>query len=208
MDTTTSQKSVNIPYMVELGALIAIVFIMAFTPLGYIPMPGIKISLMVIPVAVGAILLGPKAGMLLGGIFGLTSVIQSMTGDGLGPMMMQISPISNIIVRLPTRMLMGWLVGVIYLAVKNSKASKLAIPVACISSPILNTIFYMTTLCALYFNKPEIQEWATQANLPVSNVFAFIAALVGFNALFEAGASLVVGTAITKALMVALKKNQ
>ena len=200
METTT--KRFEISYMVELAALVAIVFVMAFTPLGYIPMPGIKISLMVIPVAVGAILLGPSAGLVLGGVFGLTSVIQSMSGDGLGPLMMQISPISNIIVRLPTRMLMGWLVGIIYLALKNSKASKLAIPVACVASPLLNTLFYMSTL----FNRPEIQDWASAASLPVSNVFAFVSALVGFNAVFEATASFIAGSAITKALMVALKK--
>ena len=206
MNTTTT-KRFEISYMVELAALVAIVFIMAFTPLGYIPMPGIKISLMVIPVAVGAILLGPNAGLILGGVFGLTSVIQSMSGDGLGPLMMQISPISNIIVRLPTRMLMGWLVGVIYLAVKNSKARKLAIPVACVASPLLNTLFYMSTLCLLFFNRPEIQDWAAAASLPVENVFAFITALVGFNAVFEATASFIVGSTVTKALMVALKKQ-
>ena len=203
----TQTSRIGIHYMVELGALVAIVFIMAFTPLGYIPMPGIKISLMVIPIAVGAILLGPGAGALLGGVFGLTSIIQSMSGDGLGPLMMQISPISNIIVRLPTRMLMGWLVGVIYLALKDSKLKKLAVPIACISSPLLNTIFYMSTLCLLYFNRPEIQEWAQGAKLPVSNVFAFITALVGFNAVFEATASFIAGTAITKALMIALKTD-
>ena len=206
METKTQTKRFEVSYIVELGALMAIVFIMAFTPLGYIPMPGIKISLMVVPIAVGAILLGPGAGLMLGGIFGLTSIIQSMAGDGLGPLMMQISPISNIIVRLPTRMAMGWLVGVIYLAIKRSNAKIVAIPVACVSSAVLNTIFYMGALCLLYFNRPEIKEWAEAASLPTKNVVAFVTTLVGFNAVFEATASFIVGTAITKALMVALKK--
>ena len=205
MNTTTT-RHIEISYMVELGALMAIVLIMAFTPLGYIPTPLIKISLISIPVAVGAILLGPSAGLILGTIFGLTSVIQSISGDGLGPLMMQIAPISNVIVRLPTRMLMGWLTGMIYLALKDSKLRTFSIPLACLSAPLLNTILYMTTLCLLFFNKPEVQDWATSAGLPIKNVFAFVSAMVGFNAVFEATASFIIGTAVTKALMVALKK--
>ncbi len=203
----TSTKRLDIAYMVELSVLIAIVFLMAFTPLGYIPTPMIKISLMSIPVAVGAILLGPAAGLILGTVFGVTSLIQSFTGDGLGPLMVSLAPISNIIVRVPTRMLMGWLVGVIYRYLSNSKLSSLSIPISCLCAPVLNTILYMTTLCLLFFRIPEIQDWATAAGLPIDNVIAFVTAMVGFNAAFEACASLIVGTAITKALMVAMKRN-
>ena len=202
----TKTKKLDITYMVELSALIAIVFIMAFTPLGYIPTPMIKISLISIPVAVGAILLGPSAGLILGTVFGLTSIFQSYTGDGLGPLMVSIAPISNIIVRLPTRMLMGWLTGIIYKFLKDSKASAVSIPIACVSAPVLNTILYMTTLCLLFFRKPEIQNWATGLGLPIDNVIAFVTAMVGFNAVFEACASLIIGTAVSKALL-AIKKH-
>ena len=205
MNTATSRQ-LGITYIVELGTLIAIVLIMAFTPLGYIPTPMIKISLISIPVAVGAILLGPSAGLILGTIFGLTSVIQSIGGDGLGPLMMQIAPISNIIVRLPTRMLMGWLTGMIYQGLKDSKLHTVSIPVACLSAPVLNTLLYMTTLCLLFFNKPEVRDWATAAGLPIENVFAFVSAMVGFNAVFEATASFIIGTAVTKALLVVTRK--
>ncbi len=186
---------------------VAIILLMAFTPLGYIPTPMIKISLISIPVAVGAIILGPVEGLLLGTVFGLTSVYQSMAGDGLGPLMMQIAPISNIIVRLPTRMLMGWLTGMIYKALKESGIKAVSIPVACVSAPVLNTILYMTTLCVLFFNKPEVQQWATAASLPTDNVIAFVTAMVGFNALVEALASLVIGSAIAKALMTVMRNS-
>ncbi|MCR5097466.1 MAG: ECF transporter S component [Lachnospiraceae bacterium] len=186
---------------------VAIILLMAFTPLGYIPTPMIKISLISIPVAVGAIILGPVEGLILGTVFGLTSVYQSMAGDGLGPLMMQIAPIANIIVRLPTRMLMGFLTGVIYRAIKDSNIKAVSIPVACVCAPVLNTILYMTTLCLLFFNKPEIQDWAAAANLPTDNVIAFVTAMVGFNAFVEALAALIIGSAITKALMVAMRNS-
>ncbi len=193
--------------MVLTAFFVAIVLLMAFTPLGYIPTPMIKISLISIPVAVGAIILGPVEGLILGTVFGLTSVYQSMAGDGLGPLMMQIAPISNIIVRLPTRMLMGWLTGMIYKGLKDSRIKAISIPVACVSAPVLNTVLYMTTLCVLFFNKPEVQEWAASASLPTDNVFAFVAAMVSFNALVEALAALVIGSAIVKALMTVMRNS-
>ena len=52
--------------MVELAAMIAIIIIMAFTPLGYIKLPGLTITFLTIPVAVGAIILGPVGGLICG----------------------------------------------------------------------------------------------------------------------------------------------
>ena len=45
-------------YMAELALMAAIIFIMAFTPLGYFRTPGISITFLTVPVAVGAIILG------------------------------------------------------------------------------------------------------------------------------------------------------
>lgn len=48
--------------MTQLALLIAIILLMAFTPIGYIKTLGLEITLIVVPVAVGAILLGPMSG--------------------------------------------------------------------------------------------------------------------------------------------------
>ena len=66
------KKKMNTTYMVELAVLIAIILIMAFTPIGYIRTLGLEITLIVVPVAVGAVTLGPMAGLILGTIFGIT----------------------------------------------------------------------------------------------------------------------------------------
>ena len=58
----------NTTYMVEMALLIAIILIMAFTPIGYIKTFGLEITLIVVPVAVGAVVLGPTAGAILGGV--------------------------------------------------------------------------------------------------------------------------------------------
>ena len=46
----TANKTFTTKYMVELAAMIAIIIIMAFTPLGYIKLPGLTITFLTIPV--------------------------------------------------------------------------------------------------------------------------------------------------------------
>ena len=49
-------------YYIEIAVLLAIEILMAVTPIGYIKTAGLEITLMPIPVVVGAIVLGPAAG--------------------------------------------------------------------------------------------------------------------------------------------------
>ncbi|MDE5909125.1 MAG: ECF transporter S component [Lachnospiraceae bacterium] len=65
-------------YELVLTALFtAIIIIMAFTPLGYIPLVVINATVIHIPVILGALFLGPKKGAFLGFVFGLTSFINN-----------------------------------------------------------------------------------------------------------------------------------
>lgn len=65
-------------YELVLTALFtAIIVIMAFTPLGYIPLVVINATVIHIPVILGALFLGPKKGAFLGFVFGLTSFINN-----------------------------------------------------------------------------------------------------------------------------------
>ena len=65
-------------YELVLTALFtAIIVIMAFTPLGYIPLVVINATIIHIPVILGALCLGPKKGAFLGFVFGLTSFINN-----------------------------------------------------------------------------------------------------------------------------------
>ena len=72
-----NQKSLfNTRTLAQLALLSAILFIMGFTPLGSLPLGGpIVATLAQIPVVIGAVLLGERAGMLLGGVFGLVSFL-------------------------------------------------------------------------------------------------------------------------------------
>lgn len=63
--------------MVLTALFAAIIVIMAFTPLGYIPLVVINATIIHIPVVLGAIFCGPKKGAFLGFVFGLTSFIKN-----------------------------------------------------------------------------------------------------------------------------------
>ncbi|MFR8531285.1 MAG: ECF transporter S component [Anaeromassilibacillus sp.] len=62
---------------VLLALFAAIILLLAFTPIGYIQLPIIKATIVHVPVILGAIILGPKKGAILGVLFGLTSFISN-----------------------------------------------------------------------------------------------------------------------------------
>ena len=71
-----NKKRVDTRRMVLLAMLSCILLVMSFTPLGYLPIGPLAISLNMIPVAIGAVALGPGGGAFLGAVFGITSCLQ------------------------------------------------------------------------------------------------------------------------------------
>lgn len=63
--------------LVLTGLFTAIIIIMAFTPLGYIPLVVINATIIHIPVILGSLFCGPKKGAFLGFVFGFTSCLKS-----------------------------------------------------------------------------------------------------------------------------------
>ena len=100
--------------MAQMAILIAVVLIMAFTPLGYLKTAGLEISLITIPVAIGAMVIGPGAGAILGAVFGVTSFYQCFGMSAFGAVLLGINPIYTFLVCVPTRILTGYLAGVLF----------------------------------------------------------------------------------------------
>lgn len=76
-------KNQNLLYLTKLAFLTAILVVLSVTPVGSIPLPSVKATTSHIPVIVGAILLGPGAGVFLGVVFGLMSVVRSTVAPTL-----------------------------------------------------------------------------------------------------------------------------
>ena len=190
--------------MVQIAMLTAIILSLAFTPLGYIRTGGLEITLIVIPVAVGAVILGPVGGMILGAVFGITSFIQCFGMSPFGAMLLSISPVKTFITCVVTRTLMGFLTGLIYKGMKKvSKNKSLNTVVANLCCPFMNTLFFMTCIVVFFYNTEYIQGIVSA--LGAANPLLFVLAFVGVNGLVEALLCFVVGSAITRALLTALK---
>lgn len=193
--------------LAALGLLTAICFIMAFTPLGFVPIGILTVTFMTIPVIISAAVLKPRDSAVIGGIFGITSFIKAVTGAG-GAMMtglFQINPLLTMVLCIVPRVLEGWLGGLIFQAVsKIDKTKWISYAAAGLSVPVLNTLLFMSTLFLFFYNTEPIQNIAAAKG--ADNVLALFAAMVGVQALVEAGVCFVLGTAVAKALAVALKK--
>ncbi len=199
---TSRQKLVR---LVLTALLTALIIVMAFTPLGYLKAGAIEITFITIPVIIGAVLLGPVGGLFLGAVFGITSFIQCFGMSTFGVALFSVNPLRTAIVCIVPRVLMGWLTAVIFKAISSKdKTSFVQYLVASIAGPLLNTILFTGTLLLLFNNAPIIIQLKEQFGS--TNVMAFAAAFVGVNGLIEAGVCAVLGTALCKALSVAMKK--
>ena len=200
--TTKTNTSRRTRYMVELALMIAIIFIMAFTPLGYLKTPGLSITFLTVPVAVGAMILGPKGGAICGFAFGITSLIQCFGNSAFGAMLLGISPFGTAFTCIVPRVLEGLLCGLIFKAVR-AKKTNLAYAVGGFSCPVLNTILYMSSLVLFFYNTDYIQGFVEA--LGVSNPLTFVVAFVGLQGAIEAVVCTVVAAAVARALAAALK---
>ncbi|MDD3174101.1 MAG: ECF transporter S component [Herbinix sp.] len=204
MNTTTNFRTAR---MVQLALFIAIIVLMAFTPLGYINTMGLAITLVGIPVIVGSIILGPVNGAILGGVFGITSFIRCFGMDAFGVLILGINPVKTFLLCMIPRILMGGLTGLLFEGLKKvDKKKNIAYAVASLSGSLFNTVFFMTLLIVFFYNTKEIQDIATNV-FHTNNVFTFFIAVAGLNAIVEAIVCLIIGTAVAKALDVYTTKS-
>ena len=184
-------------YMSELGILIAILLLMAFTPVGYLKIGTMTITFLTIPVVVGAIVCGPGAGAILGTVFGLTSFYQCFGMDPMGTALMQISLPRTFAFTVIPRLLMGLLVGLVFKAFRKRTAAAYTVTAFC--GPFFNTVLFMTVLIACFWNTDIIQSCA--ASIPrATNVFLFAVLSVGIKFIVEAIVCTIVGAAVAKAV--------
>ncbi len=110
-------KQLKTSQITMLGLMIAILLLMAYTPLGYLNIGPLAITFNMIPVAISAIVLGPVGGAIAGAVFGITSFLQCIGIGGtsaMGAMLFSINPILAFIQRFIPRLLDGLLLGYIF----------------------------------------------------------------------------------------------
>ena len=194
--------------MVELAVLLAILLMLEITGLGMFKTFGLELTILQIPVILGAIILGPSAGAILGGAFGLLSFWECFGKSQFGATLLGINPFLTFLVCVPTRILMGWLCGLIFRAMDRklagTKGDFASYVVASLSGALLNTLFFMTTLCLCFYHTEYIQGFASA--LGAGNVLPFIVLFVGVQGLVEAALCTVVGAGVGKGVRHALHR--
>jgi uncharacterized membrane protein len=183
--------------MVLLAMLSGILLVMSFTPLGYLNIGPLAISLNMIPVAIGAVALGPGGGAFLGAVFGITSCLQCVGIGGtsaMGMILFEINPILTILQRLVPRVLAGWLTGMVYGGL-HKLHFKYAPYVAGLCAALLNTALFMAALVLLFGSTEYLQNL-----IAGKNILVFIISFVGINAVVEMLATTVAAGAVCRAL--------
>ncbi len=195
---STNEKTVR---LVETSVLLTLTVLLYFLS---IPISFLKLVLAPIPVMIGAVLLGPKVGLLLGTAFGLSSFVSCFITDPFGALLLAENPFFAFLTCVPTRMMMGFLTGLLsrYLT-KKWKPLYSDIPAA-FAAPILNTIFFMSVLMLCYYQGATLQGMAGEHG--IVSVFDMVVFLAGINAVVEAIVCSVAGYALLMALRRALRR--
>ena len=198
--------------MIQVALFSAIIIIMAFTPfIGYIPLGFTRATIIHIPVIVGALLLGPKKGAVLGAVFGLTSFINNTmnptaTSFVFTPFysMGEVSGgIGSVIICFIPRILVGVIPYYVYKLAKRIRVkdgvSPLGLVFAGISGALTNTLLVMNLIFVFFRD-----AYAAANGVAVKAVYGFILSIIGINGVPEAIVAGVLTLCIGKVLM---KKN-
>ena len=191
-------------YLTELGVLTAILLLLEVTGLGMIKTFGLEMTIMQVPVIVGAIVLGPSGGAILGLVFGLISFAECFGKSPFGAELLAIQPFFTFLVCVPTRTLMGWCCGLIFRRLNKvipKSKNFLAFVLSALSGALLNTALFMGTLCLCFYRTEYIQGLV--AFYGAQNFLMFIVLLVGIQGLIEALLCTVLGSGIAKGVYLA-----
>ena len=195
------KRSLDTRRMVTLAMLSAILLMMSFTPLGYLNIGPLAISLNMIPVGIAAMALGPTGGAFLGAMFGITSFLQCIGIGGtsaMGVITFEIDPFLTVLQRLIPRILAGFLSGWVCVLVRKFKPGLCGFATGFMAA-FLNTALFMTALVLLFGSTEYLQGL-----MAGKNAIAFIISYVGVNAVVEALAT----TAIVGSICRALEKTK
>lgn len=198
-------KKKDTRWMVTVALMMAVVILLANTPLGLIQLPVIKATTVHIPVIVGAIVLGPLAGGILGATFGVCSMINNTLSPAL--LSFAFSPflsttgISGVVkalwISIGCRILLGVAAGWMWILLKKLGANQnIALVAVGFAASIFHTIVVMGSIFVLL-----AAQYARAREVAESAVFGLIMGTVAASGIPEAIAAAVLVFALGKVLL-------
>lgn len=197
-------------WMVSVALMAAIVIVLANTPLGMIQLPIIKATTVHIPVIIGAVLLGPMASAILGGVFGICSLISNTMAPTL--LSFAFSPflsttgfsgvLKAIWISVGCRILIGVIAGWLWILFSKFKMNHyIALPLTGFIGSMVNTIAVMGSIYFLF-----AQQYAQAKEVAITAVWSLIMTTVTASGIPEAIAAAVLVTALGKVLLRVMKR--
>lgn len=195
--------------MVTTAMFVAIILAMSFVPyLGYIPLGFMNATIIHIPVIIGAILLGPARGAFLGGIFGLTSMINNTFNPNLTSFVF--SPFyslgnvhgnfKSLIICFVPRILIGVVAYYVYTGivklVKKKNSGKSSVAALAAAGALTNTLLVMNGIYFLFGS-----SYANAKGIATDALYGVILGVIGTQGVPEAIVAAVLTAAIGKALL-------
>lgn len=197
-------------WMVSVALMAAIVIVLANTPLGMIQLPIIKATTVHIPVILGAILLGPGAGAILGAVFGICSLVSNTMAPTL--LSFAFSPflsttgipgaLKAIWISVGCRILIGVVAGWLWVLFTKIKLNQfIALPIVGFIGSMVNTVTVMGSIYFLF-----AQQYAEAKEVALTAVFGLVMGTVTASGIPEAIAAAILVLALGKVLVVVFRK--
>lgn len=192
-------------WMVSVALMAAIVVLLANTPLGMIQLPIIKATTVHIPVIIGAILLGPAAGAILGATFGICSLISNTMAPTLlsfafSPFLSTtglVGAVKAIWISVGCRIMIGVVTGWLWILFKKIKLnSYVALAITGFVGSMVNTVLVMGSIYVLL-----AKQYAQAREVGKSAVFGLIMGTVTASGIPEAIAAAILVVALGKVLL-------
>ena len=182
--------------LVMASLLTALVVILQFLG-SFIKFGMFSVSLVLIPIVIGAAVCGPKIAAWLGFVFGAVVLI---SGDAAA--FLTVNVFGTILTVLLKGLLCGLLAGLSYKAIEKHNRY-IAVFVSAIVCPLINTGVFLIG-CLMFF-MPTISQWASQLGYGGDVARYMIFVLVGGNFLFELLFNIVLSPTIVRLLDIAKK---
>lgn len=203
-------KKKDTKWMVSVALMAAIVIVLANTPLGMIQLPIIKATTVHIPVIIGAVLLGPLAGAILGGVFGICSLISNTMAPTL--LSFAFSPflsttglpgaLKALWISIGCRILIGVAAGWLWILLEKFHTRQvISLPIVGFVGSMVNTITVMGSIYLLF-----AQQYAEAKEVAVTAVWGLIMGTVTASGIPEAIAAAILVLALGKVLLKFIKR--
>lgn len=195
-------KNKHLLAMVKLAMLVALLMIFCFTPIGFLKIGIVEITFNMIPVVIGAIVIGPAAGAFLGALFGAASFWQCFGQSTFGTLLFGVNPFFTVLICFVPRILAGLIPGLIFRAMTKKKDNIAAYFVSAAVGSLTNTVLFVGGFCLLF--KDTMLGMASDNGL---SPLAFIATAFLLNATVELVANTAIVAAVSKAVTKAEKSK-